>query len=87
MSAIQQQTAADLQPHKKCSIIADSTYDSSKREATVFVTGESHTVLAILALSAAHWDELLDTAAAVRGDAGRENVTSCGATSRRLQHS
>ena len=28
---------------------------------------------------------LLDIAAAVRGDAGRENVTSCGAT-RRLQH-
>ena len=40
---IQQQTAADLQPHKKCSIIADGTYDSRKREATVFVTGESHT--------------------------------------------
>ena len=29
---------------------------------------------------------LLDIAAAVRGDAGRENVTSCGATSRCLQH-
>jgi len=34
---------ADLQPHKKCSIIADGTYDSRKREATVFVNGESHT--------------------------------------------
>ena len=43
MLVIQQQISADLQPHKKCSIIADSTYDSSKREATVFVTGESHT--------------------------------------------
>ena len=29
---------------------------------------------------------LLDIAAAVRGDAGRENVTYCGATSRRIQH-
>jgi len=43
MLVIQQQIAADLQPHKKCSIIADGTYDSRKREATVFVTGESHT--------------------------------------------
>jgi len=43
MLVIQQQIAVDLQPHKKCSIIADSTYDSHKREATVFVTGESHT--------------------------------------------
>ena len=43
MLVIQQQIAADLQPHKKCSIIADVTYDSRKREATVFVTGESHT--------------------------------------------
>ena len=42
--------------------------------------------LAILALRAAHWDEFLDIAALVRGDAGRENGTSCGATSRRLQH-
>ena len=42
---------------------------------------------AILALMAAHGDEFIDIAAAVRGDAGRENVTSCsGATSRRLQH-
>ena len=40
---IRQQIAADLQPHKKCSIIADGTYDSRKREVTVFVTGESHT--------------------------------------------
>jgi len=39
-----------------------------------------------LALRAANWDEFLDIAAAVRGYAGRENVTSCGATSRRLQH-
>jgi len=39
MLVIQQQIAADLQPHKKCSIIADGTYDSCKREATVFVTG------------------------------------------------
>jgi len=43
MLVIQQQTAADLQPHKKCSIIADSTYDSRKRETTVYVTGEIHT--------------------------------------------
>ena len=44
------------------------------------------THLEILALRAAHWDEFLDIAAALRGDAGRENVTSCGATSGRLQH-
>jgi len=43
MLVIQQQIAADLQPHKQCSIIADGTYDNRKREATVFVTGESHT--------------------------------------------
>ena len=43
MLVIQQQIVADLQPHKKCSIIADGTYDSRKREATVFATGESHT--------------------------------------------
>ena len=42
MLVIRQQIATDLQPHKKCSIIADSTYDSHEREATVFVTGESH---------------------------------------------
>jgi len=43
MLVIQQQIAVDLQPHKKYSIIADSTYDSRKREATVFVTrGEPH---------------------------------------------
>jgi len=40
MLVIQQQIAADLQPHKKCTIIADGTYDSPKREATV--TGESY---------------------------------------------
>jgi len=38
MLVIQQQIAADLQPHKKYSIIADGTYDNRKREATVFVT-------------------------------------------------
>jgi len=44
MLVIQQQIDANLQPHKKYSIIiADVTYDSRKREATVFVTGESHT--------------------------------------------
>ena len=47
--------------------------------------GRGATHLEILALRAAHWDEFLDIAAVVRGDAGRESVTSCGAT-RRLQH-
>jgi len=37
-------------------------------------------------LRATHLDEFLDIAAAVRVDAGRQNVTSCKATSRRLQH-
>ena len=34
---IQRQIVAELQTHKKCSIIADGTYDSSKREATVLL--------------------------------------------------
>jgi len=42
MLVIQQQIVADLQPHKKCSMIADGTYDSRKREATICDRGEPH---------------------------------------------
>ena len=46
---------------------------------------DSHTFgpLAISALRGSSLRRVLDTAAAVRGNAGRENVSSCGATSSR----
>ena len=85
MLVMQPHIAANMQPHKKCSIIADGTYDNRKREGTVFVTGESHT-FGDLSVEGSSLRQVLDIAAAVRGDAGRENVTSSGATGRRLQH-
>jgi len=61
-------------------------HTTAAKEKQQYLWPEKATHLAILALRAAHWDEFLDIVAAVCGDAGRENVTSCGATSRRLQH-
>jgi len=61
-------------------------HTTAAKEKQLYLWPGRATHLAILALRAAHWDEFLYIAAAVRGDAGKENVTSCGATSKRLQH-
>ena len=62
-----------------------SLQSPSVRLRKYIVKGTGATHLEILALRAAHGDKFLDIAAAVRGDAGRENVMSCGVTSTRLQ--
>jgi len=61
-------------------------HTTAAKEKQLYLRPGRATHLAILALRAGHWDEFLDIAAAVHGDTGGENLTSCGATSRRLQH-